>query len=767
MDNNISKIDFSTTKIKLAINKYIVNKDEDALRRFNHCFENVEFTLEQLIEHISNGYVFTSELTRGNRHQKNFKSAQIIVIDIDNFISLESFLNDPLVQSTYTFVYTTTNHRKDGNNDRFRAIQVLESPIDNLEEYRNLTRISLKHYFKADQNCKDGARAWYGSKNCKVFKLDGMLSNEAKSEILLADAKELESKKKKKLEKKELQNNRYESPTQKDIEEMLSFIDPMPGYDIWCNCIWAIGKYFPMDKAKAIIENWSPDYKNDGKEIVKLLEKNDGRISIGTLIYYASLNGYKRPLSLYRLQQTPGQVAYEEIFSNGQGYLSNGISLFKYGNGYYQEQEDNDLLSDISKHFHSYLTSGKIKNAFANSKDSIEALRWVKSICFVHPQNYNPPGLNVNNGYLRPFYENDSVKFILEKHSEEHFFTYKINANYDQNNDGSEVRGILQEMISNPEIEIILRLISSTFDLKKIREKYDNHLRALLLSGEGDNGKDMLREWIDNLFGQSMASVPLESFRTADKGGFTLAPLIGKQINWSSENKPILLDNCQTLKAAITGDKIQVNIKYCPIKEIAPQTIFIFNVNKLPHLKSLKGAMLKRFCIIDFLYTFKSKPNPQKPNEKKANTELKRNKELIEATILPGLLSLLVQAFKDLFNEGIDYTSVENNLIDLGMKSNHVIRFVKELDIVECPISQGLTSQELYDFYENWCIEEGLISKDQYSKKYSDEFDRVARASNSLTDKLKSVFPNLITDRSKGQRKIGLNKKDSISFHLR
>lgn len=85
-----------------------------------------------------------------------------------------------------------------------------------------------------------------------------------------------------------------------------------------------------------------------------------------------------------------------------------------------------------------------------------------------------------------------------------------------------------------------------------------------MLYGQGSNGKDTLKEWIECLYaGQGITALPLQAFKIADGNReFSLSCLATSKVNWSSENAALALDTCQTLKNFVRGDSMKVEEKY-------------------------------------------------------------------------------------------------------------------------------------------------------------------------------------------------------------
>ncbi|MFZ4085841.1 MAG: DUF5906 domain-containing protein [Vampirovibrionia bacterium] len=313
---------------------------------------------------------------------------------------------------------------------------------------------------------------------------------------------------------------------------------------------------------------------------------------------------------------------------------------------------------------------------------------------------------------------------------------------------------------------LILRLVASCLDIKTARKRAGRGLRAVINYGDGANGKDTLREIFTQLIGKHrFTSISLQNFKEADSGRrFGIFDLYRSAINWSSENSAINLDKSQTLKAAITGDPIQLERKNKDPIETSPRAIFFFNMNGTPNISSLGEAVKSRLCPIEFKNTFKTNPSSSISTEKKADPRFKEDPEFIKKTILPALLNRIIEAFSKLLDEGIDYSSKEEHFEDIARSNNHLLEFIEESSLVECSSSEGLNVSEVYEFYVQWCLSSGLANnrQDVIKANFISEGDKFISNAAEMSKKLGDCLPNIKRDRvkrdGKSTRVIGLKR---------
>ncbi|MEI8378005.1 MAG: DUF5906 domain-containing protein [bacterium] len=761
--NNVDTVDKNTgekimnRKIRGSINTKYTNKEEVTAHK-NRSFTPFEGTLEELSEVINQGHAFCVELTGNNRCEKNFKSADLVVLDFDGGATIEEIKNNDFIKQHAGLLYTTPSHPKNGE-DRFRVILPLEETITSKSEYKKLLKSILKKFPQADQSCSDATRFYYGCRGSNPEPLGGFLSKEKAKELIDNYVEFLP-----------VLNNLEKDYnfSKEDVEKMLTFVDPMSGYEVWRNVTWAVQDILG-DEAFEVIENWSPDYKHGGKDLKNLLKSavcrsDENRITIKTLLWYATKNGYKIPSGEFH-KLNPGHVALKYLFNEGLGYITVAGELYEYYEGYYHKINEHQLKSVITHFFDGYFDDeGQTPLAFPRFVD--DAYKYILRKTYVEQDEVNPTGINAKNGYLQLSYdENNEAHFEIVAHSPEYYFTYRAEFDYNPKASSTIFDKTMDDMLDKVDQEILFRVLGSSFDLPEMRKRHTRAVKLLMLYGQGSNGKDTLKEWIEQLYaGHGITALPLQAFKNADGSGreFSLSCLATSKVNWSSENAAVALDTCQTLKNFVTGDSMKVEEKYKSPMIIKPKAIGIFNINELPYLESTSEAITSRYGIIQFKYSFVDKPEEERAeNEKQANPKLKEDKEYVRAEILPALLNRLIEEFKNALKDGIDYSANDSIMLEVRESNSHLFQYIQDASVELCKNNEkGISPSELFEDYRRWCALNGIVElgDDHKFKRalHDNKWDKPISSVTEVTKRFKKFFPTLQTTRDKGGRFINL-----------
>ena len=336
--------DSAMDSFRCSINDKIINKDIDALRRHNSNFQGTELNISELLESIDQGKAFSPIVFKDNtRTGENFTSTQLLVLDFDKS-NLEETLGHEYIKSHASAYYTTPSHRVDGNGDKFRIILQLPETIVDREMYKSCMVNLLERFPEADQACKDTARVFYGSKNCTYGYWDRKISLEEFEN--LKTPKSTREKSAKVLSPLSPVINKTLFNEVKDM--LIKFIPNLTEYEEWRNIVWSLCSRFQPEEVRELVNSWSPDRKNDGKQLEELISRYDGSISIGTLYYYAKKHGCDLPKH-YLKKLTAGQAVEEELIKRKNRIIISASSLLhEYKNGYYEPIKDADFNKEVS-----------------------------------------------------------------------------------------------------------------------------------------------------------------------------------------------------------------------------------------------------------------------------------------------------------------------------------------------------------------------------------------------------------------------------------
>ncbi|MBW4549079.1 MAG: hypothetical protein KME25_32445 [Symplocastrum torsivum CPER-KK1] len=472
------------------------------------------------------------------------------------------------------------------------------------------------------------------------------------------------------------------------------------------------------------------------------------------------------------------QEMYDALFAPG-AWIYVAKQLYEWQDTHYEPVDNAVIIKKIHDYCDTYQELQKAKGKaeqgedeenyiicypYADPKYVNKAFEWLKQKVGIDPKLINPPGLNCVDGVLQLSYDPDSQKWIksLVPHDPSFYYLYAPQVSY-------EIPALLLpdscdrllSCLDAPERDIFLKTIAASLDLPTVRRYRGREVKALLLHGTGNNGKDTLREVTAMMFGyRGMVGATLSDFQQYDQGRkFPLQKLDGANINWPSENADcMMIDRIQSLKIAVTGDPLAGEKKGKDEYQFRPRCAHLFNVNALPKLQGALEAIISRFCILGFKKTYKSNPAP---GELQADPRFLYNPEFVRIQLLPWYLHYCLDALDRLMIEGINYDVTEQAWEDLREETDHIYSFCKEVGIGYKP-NGYLSADQVYACLRKWYIENGTLEIEEfYDGRKKDHWspnpawgDSLVKASNQIFRRLLKLFPEARRERDSSGRNI-------------
>ncbi|MFM6156557.1 MAG: hypothetical protein ACKPE3_26770, partial [Sphaerospermopsis kisseleviana] len=207
---------------------------------------------------------------------------------------------------------------------------------------------------------------------------------------------------------------------------------------------------------------------------------------------------------------TFNQIAVQLLYKD-LGYKCIGGQLAKWEGNYYEVQDDGDELTRISEFCNSYpVTTGmeddkpKITYPFAKPKIWKEILECAKTRLNVGSKNIQIPGINFTNGVVRINWDGGIPVPEFEQHDpNKHYFISKPEIAYNPNADTRYCDQLLT-CLDGKYREILLKVLAASLDLKEVRKRIGaRKIRTLFLIGEGNNGKDTIRQTLSMILGNT------------------------------------------------------------------------------------------------------------------------------------------------------------------------------------------------------------------------------------------------------------------------
>jgi putative DNA primase/helicase len=216
--------------------------------------------------------------------------------------------------------------------------------------------------------------------------------------------------------------------------------------------------------------------------------------------------------------------------------------------------------------------------------------------------------------------------------------------------------------------------------------------QAVMLTGEGENGKSVFLDLLGYLLGRdNVANVALHDL---EENRFRAAELYGKLANIFADLDTRGLKSSSMFKTLTTGDEVTAERKHAQPFRFRSYAKLLFSANTIPSSRDRSHAFYRRWLFIPFTRTFdgmNGNPAPDKTLREKLQAEL------------PGILNRALAGLARLeANEAFSQPKCVIETKNAYIRSNDNVRvFVEECVI---PDKNGtIVKKEFRRVYKNWC----------------------------------------------------------------
>ncbi|MCF8372105.1 MAG: DUF5906 domain-containing protein [Bacteroidales bacterium] len=312
--------------------------------------------------------------------------------------------------------------------------------------------------------------------------------------------------------------------------------------------------------------------------------------------------------------------------------------------------------------------------------------------------------------------ESDSVKINLENGTFEvvsgqiklkpfdrsDFLTYQLPFEYDPNASAPIFMNYLNRVLPDTELQ---NVVSEYLGYIFISQKVLKLEKVMLIYGTGANGKSVLFDIINAIFGkENLSSYSLQSL--TDEKGYHRAKLADKLINYASEINGKL--ETSLFKQLVSGEPVEARLPHREPFIMEKYAKLLFNTNELPTNVEHTHAYFRRFLIVPFNVTIPDEEQDKYLAEKIIKNELSG----VYNWILAGMKRLLAQ------NDFSTCTASEREVSEFKTQSDSVKMFLDEHGYQK-DIDMYFLLKDLYREYSMFCSEDGYsrTSKKSFRKR--------------------------------------------------
>lgn len=398
-----------------------------------------------------------------------------------------------------------------------------------------------------------------------------------------------------------------------------------------------------------------------------------------------------------------------------------------YKNGYYQYNGEALIKEKAEEIFGELITTRGVNEIIGHVQRSTYIDR--------DKADAEPTILNLKNG----LYNIKTNEFL--PHTPEHIITARIPIKYDPTADCPEIKKFLKDIAENGKDVILLEEVPGFCLYRRYFIK-----KAIMLTGEGDNGKTIYINLIEHFLGQeNYSSIVLQRLTLKDR--FTNAFLVGMLANIAGDLSANALSDTGMFKMLTGGDYVPAEIKGGKIFKFLNSAKMIFSANEIPMTDDLTTAFWTRWIIINFPYKFVN--NPQLPHEKKKIPEELLLQKLTTPEEMSGLLNVALDSLKRLLERReFSYDkSTEEIEEEYRRLASNIYGFAKEWCIEG--VDEEIPKSELYNAYKLYC---------DWKKKLPDSKNMFGRELPRIAT-INGTRPKIEGKQVEAWRGIGLNDK--------
>ena len=323
----------------------------------------------------------------------------------------------------------------------------------------------------------------------------------------------------------------------------------------------------------------------------------------------------------------PKLIHYEDYSKTdfeGDDKITNVVIHLQRNNNFVTLRKTDDILLYNGKIYDNLQAKTIIKEETeklipnCNEHNRIESVNKIKAQTYTDIENFDKDSnlITVPNGIL----ELDTQK--IKPHTPKHLSRVLIPTEYITPKYKIKDETIFQDIEKNLKDTLFWKFLKSSFTINdKFRKdnfetalevtacaiiKHQIDEKAIMFLGNGDNGKSVLLEYIENMLGEkNVSNIPLQ--KIADDR-FMSADLDGMSANIFTDLGHNELKHAGEVKAIISGEGIQVQRKNKQPFKLKPFCKLMFSSNRFPKVFDQSQGFFRRWIIIKWERNFDGDP---------------------------------------------------------------------------------------------------------------------------------------------------------------
>jgi P4 family phage/plasmid primase-like protien len=244
--------------------------------------------------------------------------------------------------------------------------------------------------------------------------------------------------------------------------------------------------------------------------------------------------------------------------------------------------------------------------------------------------------------------------------------------------------------------------------------KTNRYKKAFLLSGNGDNGKSVYIDILEEMIGkENISNIGLQEL---DNDKFSASEIFGKMINSNADIGKGAITETTQFKKLVAGDEVQASRKFLTPVKFRNYAKFIFAANNIPDTDDESDGFFTRWCIIDFPYKFLKNNEYSRLSQKDLATGVYKvaNPDIKDTLFTPGELSgLLNWSILGLHrlreNKKFSQSASNAKVKKYWMrKSSSMYSFVEDCLDITCKPDDFVLVEDMRQLYVQYCEENSL-----------------------------------------------------------